>query len=821
MPRNPDCTLCELHASSRNVCVWGDGDGEAFIVGEAPGEAEARTGKPFQGLSGQLLRKVLSSFNLDDAYITNAAKCRPPKNRKPEPSELSACKPYLHEEIATRKPRAILLLGATAMKACIGKVGITEMNGQVVEKDGQTYVCCFHPAYILRDPSKEPAMRMAINRYAATLKGELQTDLPDWKPVCQTTFDEFIDDWMHCDEFAFDVETTGLKWWEDGFKVNSIAFSLSGKDLPEKNWALPLSHTPVLTDELQRDLLKWLTENQGKRRAIAHNGKFDNLCLMAVYGVRFRLDSDTQLGHHLTDENSSHGLKSLARSELGAPDYDLTLKEKKGSTTIQKLLKYNAGDSAYTRRLDHVFTKRMDEQEEWLYRKVIMPSARAFEKIEKNGLYVDLKMMEVVEREVSQKLEEATAKLNQMAKREVNWNSPSQVAEVLFKDFGLTPTVLTEKGNPSTGEEALVDIDHPIAKLLEEYRNHEKFLSTYIGKRQPDGSYEGGWREFMVGPHLYLSTKLHGTVTGRYSSRLHQVPRDGTVRNIVTAPPGWKFGQLDLNQAELRTIAIVSRDPEMLSCFDPKTEKDIHWRTLVNAIESGGGEYVDLVYETAKAVTKKRDLEFPDAIDVIRNMTPDDAIEVNYLWKEGRKKAKGINFGFVFGQSANGFITYAKTKYGFEPTLQESTMFRDSFFNLYQAVPRWHERQKKLVRRDGFVRNMMGRIRRLPGIYSSDRALVAECERQAINSPIQGFIGDYKAAILVEVAEAFSWDRFRIVGEVHDSILFWYKDDAILPELHWIAEHPKLAKEAGLNFPIPLTISLELGRWGKGVTWKP
>jgi len=160
VPRNSNCRKCVLNESSRTVCVWGSGEEEGFVVGEAPGKAEATTGKAFMGESGRMLRPLLADLGLADPYITNVVKCRPPDNRKPEPEEIKACRPYLNEEIANRKPKAILLLGATAMKAFIGRASITQMNGQVVEKDGQKYVCAFHPAYILRDPSKMPALKI-------------------------------------------------------------------------------------------------------------------------------------------------------------------------------------------------------------------------------------------------------------------------------------------------------------------------------------------------------------------------------------------------------------------------------------------------------------------------------------------------------------------------------------------------------------------------------------------------------------------------------------------------------------------------------------
>jgi DNA polymerase-1 len=722
----------------------------------------------------------------------------------------------LIEELDERQPRATLLLGAVAMKSLIGRTSITEMNGQVVEKDGRTYVCAFHPAYVLRDPSKEGALRMAISRYASVLREEFSSELPDYKPVTRDHFEEFLADWESAYWVAFDVETTSLEWWKDDFDINTIAFSMSDlRHTWEKNWALPLAKSPVLPEEARRTLLHTLAETP--KKFAGHNAKFDNLCLMKRYGFRFPLYEDTMLKHHLVDENSAHGLKVLARQYCAAPDYDLTLKEKKGDAPIRKLLAYNAADAAYTRRL----TTRLpspDAMEVWLLRNVIMPAARIFEEIELNGLYVDLELMDKVRLEEERSRDQLEEKLNKIAGSTVNWNSPAQVAEVLYNRLKLVPTVFTEKNNPSTGEEALLDIKHPIGPLLVQYREKEKFLSTYIGNS--DGT--GGWLDYMVGPRLFLSTKLHGTVTGRYSSRLHQVPRDGTVRNLITAPDGWTFVQLDLSQAELRVVAIVSRDPELLRLF--REGRDVHWRTLMGAIASGGGgSYYDQVLETARHVSKRKRLDFESAVELLSDLTPDEAIAIWSGWKEGRKKAKGINFGFVYGQSETGFIGYAKLKYGFEPTLEESTQFRNAYFSTYPGIAPWHERQKQLARLDGFVRSLSGRKRRLPGIYSKDRAIVAEAERQAINAPIQGFIGDYKAMILVELAESFPRRDLRIVGEVHDSILMWVNTErlkVILPEVKRLAEKPKLARDCGLDFPIPMEVDMEVGPWGAGKKWR-
>jgi len=800
MPRNPNCELCPLHRSSKNVCVWGHGSGDAFIVGEAPGEAEARTGRPFMGKSGRILRGHLDQLGLSDAYITNVTKCRPPRNRKPEPFELKACRPYIEEEIVTRNPKAILLLGATALKAFVGKVGITEMNGQVIQKNGRTFVAAFHPAYILRDPSKEKAMAMAFGRYAAVLRGQYSEELPPFKVIDANTIHEFMRQWTRAQVASFDTETTGLDWWKDD--INTIQFSIASG-----NWILPLAYNAILDDRGRRDLLKWIQDNQPKIM-YAQNGKFDNLMLMKRYDIRFRIHTDTMLVSHMWDENAAHGLKNLARTHCGAPDYDLTIRQKTNPDNWEKFFAYGGADAHYTRLLAPILEKKLDPEESWLFRKVIMPAARAFEDIEANGNWIHLDKMEEVEEETEFKLQKIIYKLNQSAKRDINWNAPEQVADVLFNQMKLEVFENTPKGKPSTSELALSYHSRvPIVKQIEEYRRLQKFLSTYIV----------GWREYMDGPMLYLGYKLHGTVTGRFSSRIHQVPRDGTIRNLIDAPaPEWTFFQLDLAQAELKVIAMTAREPEMLRCFQEGI--DIHWRTLMAVIETGSGEYIDLALKTSG---KKR---VEDAVKTLIGMGPERSVQFDKEWKEARKKAKGLNFGLPYGQGTDGTIDFVKTKYGWEPTRGEMDAFRDTFFALYAGLPAWHERQKKLVRQDGFVRNMAGRKRNLPGIFASDRQIVAEAERQAINAPIQGFIGDYKTMILVELHASIPHNRMRITGEVHDSILGWVRTSRLnetLREVKQIADNPWLAKECGLKLPIPLTVDIEVGAWGAGRRWKP
>lgn len=154
------CHRCDLGAN-RTHAVIGRGclSAPIMIVGEGPGQTEDETGVAFVGKSGQLLDRILASVNLsteEDVFICNVVKCRPPENRTPTTDEAEACKGYLLEQIRMVNPKIILLTGATAMKTLVGvKQGITKVRGQWIEKDDRLYMPIFHPAYLLRNPSKD------------------------------------------------------------------------------------------------------------------------------------------------------------------------------------------------------------------------------------------------------------------------------------------------------------------------------------------------------------------------------------------------------------------------------------------------------------------------------------------------------------------------------------------------------------------------------------------------------------------------------------------------------------------------------------------
>jgi DNA polymerase len=154
-----ECIRCKLHETRTHI-VFGEGNpnAELMFIGEGPGADEDATGRPFVGAAGKLLDKIIEAIGLerDDVYIANVVKCRPPGNRKPEKDESSTCQQFLFRQIAVIGPKVIVSLGNTPAEALIGiKGGITRIRGEFYDYHGMKIMPTFHPAYLLRDPTKK------------------------------------------------------------------------------------------------------------------------------------------------------------------------------------------------------------------------------------------------------------------------------------------------------------------------------------------------------------------------------------------------------------------------------------------------------------------------------------------------------------------------------------------------------------------------------------------------------------------------------------------------------------------------------------------
>ncbi len=154
-----DCRRCNLCEGRTNIAhSTGNQKADLMFIGEAPGADEDAQGKPFVGRAGQLLTKIIEAIGIkrEDVFIGNINRCRPPQNRQPVPDEVAQCKPFLLREIAIVRPKVIVVLGNTACQNLLEtKVGITKLRGNFLDYYGVKVMPTFHPAYLLRDPSKK------------------------------------------------------------------------------------------------------------------------------------------------------------------------------------------------------------------------------------------------------------------------------------------------------------------------------------------------------------------------------------------------------------------------------------------------------------------------------------------------------------------------------------------------------------------------------------------------------------------------------------------------------------------------------------------
>jgi uracil-DNA glycosylase family 4 len=837
------CERCPLHLTAGRVCILGTGPKRAdvMIVGEAPGRREDETGKPFQGQAGALLDEMLLDAGLRraDVYVTNAVHCRPPDNVTPKKKEIVACKSWLDEEIRRVKPKYVLLLGNTPLFSITGEVGIKKKRGKPFEKDGILYLPTYHPAYALRDPRQ----RAIIERDIRYLKEMIDFGgIPKEERINSV----FVDTWAKfksmCKDIrgsiSFDIEGTGLYPWDKDYHVTMIGFGTK-----TAQYSIPWDHpeSPFDSTELE-EMLEILEPLLAECYLITQNGKYDYLCMWVKHNVQWHHYAafDTLIAHYLLDENDLHGLKYLAQKYCGAPDWEIETVEK-GSIGPKTVI-YHANDLFWTRELRYKFGKMLNEDPgvKRVFQSLMMPVMRLFVDIEYDGVCVDTTKFDAAEAYLREERRTALKALRKWERHRepgeerFNWGSADQLRDLLFskkKDggFGLAPLDMTKpskkhpKGRPSTSESVLLRLDHPCVKDLLRYRAAKQQLSFFID----------GWKPFLdvksFGSFLHPSFKLHGTVTGRPSCEhpnLQQVPRDERIRSLITAPKGWVLIECDLSQIELRIAAELSADPEMLNAFISGV--DVHWLTAIREIGRGGGKVREVV-DTAHAYLKRKDKKakqptYSKALDILLEMGPDTAIEIDKSWKELRKKAKAINFGYLYGMWWKKFKDYARDNYGVTVSDEEAQASREAFFGLYRKLNDFHSKQRRYARRNGYVRTMTGRKRRLPEAQRPENDWIRQgAERQAINSPVQGFAAELNLMVAVQMREEFPRSVLRIGGTVHDAILMWAKEEKATKVTRRCLEmmkRPALFDEFEIDLKVPIEGDAKIGPWSLGVSLK-
>lgn len=823
------CTRCNLHKTAQVVCLGGQGPKptQLMIIGEAPGFREDEIGKPFQGKAGKVLDQYLKEVGLsrDNSYITNVCKCRPPGNRTPTKTEIKACLPHLWEEIRQVEPNIILLLGATALFALLGVQGVKEKRGEWVEVEGMLVMTTYHPAALLRNPNLGPTFRSDLVKVRRALE-----DMPENYDIpftyCRTKGDLmcYFKDARDAVIHAYDIETVP---GTDLVICQASYFEM--EDGSRKGYFIPLYHPESPFRKSWLTLLKKMAPIIERRKpytaiTVAQNGKFDNKYYIRNTGARPFLCFDTMLASHLIDENTPHDLGYLSRTYCGAPSYKEQVDSKRLiEEKLNKVAIYNVQDAFYTLELYHQLRGelRKDPRLWTIFNRVLMPSARAYELVETKGMWLDRVKLAQMEQKARHNIFNTQKRMlrwlpggkeirncancrrrdntrvkikcphedrisefficdRYMEPKEgtFNFGSTQQMAYLLFDHLGLDPIDYTNTGNPSTAEGTLVYLEHPIIEDLLFFRQWSKLWSTYL---RP-------WDEMMdEGNRIHTSFKLHGTVTGRLSSakpNLQNVPRESDIRSVIGSPPGWKFVEADYSQIELRVAAHMAGEA-----------------TMIRIYRNGG----DIHRETACVVTGK---------------TPEEVTQ------DERKKAKAVNFGFLYGMGYRKFVQYAKESYGVDFTEEEAKKIREAYFAKYSNLPYWHERQRRVVQKLGYVRSPLGRKRRLPEVNSTEDSLRAEAERQAINSPVQAVPPDLTHLAVAKLSTMPDfWEECFIVAQVHDALLFEIREDVVdkwAPIIKEAMENPPLKELFDLEFSVPIEVEITVGNaWGQGEVWQP
>lgn len=562
---------------------------------------------------------------------------------------------------------------------------------------------------------------------------------------------------------VIDIETTGLNRFNN--EITFIGVELH-KDIKQKGKKVFIYEYANKEDrEKFKNLVRKMKER--KVKTVFQNGKFDTLFIETKMGIKIPIHEDVMLMGTAYDLSDKHGLKYMAQKYLHVEDWDIKNKEKL-SGNYETVVPYLKLDLKYTWELFEYFSSVLSEEQDKLYRHLLLRAYRMYRDVERNGIFLDLDRFRAVREEYILKEEKALAELNK--RYQINWNSAPQKQKVLFQDEGLPVVKLTPAGKPSADASSLKRLaskGFELPQMILDFSAVNTLNKMFLNRWEDDASYDG-----RIHPNFNLTNVVSGR-TSCTDPNLQQVPRNKDIRSLFTAPEGRLFFEADYSQLELRIAAHYSKDPTMLQIYNDGG--DIH--TMTASLMTGGREPT----------------------------------------KEERSKAKAVNFGFLYGMSAKKFTEYAFDSYGQTFSKAEAEQYRDAFFLKYSRLLPWHKEQELLCEALGGVPNLFGRFRKLPKIYSDQKFERLEAARRAVNTPVQGTGSDILLSAAVEVHKTLGKYGLKVCGTVHDSILGEFNEedkDWIVDEIKRIMAHPKIMDEFGIELHVPLEADIGVGPWG-------
>jgi DNA polymerase-1 len=542
---------------------------------------------------------------------------------------------------------------------------------------------------------------------------------------------------------------------------------------------LPLAHRyagapgQLELDKALAVLKPWLESD--KHAKLGHNIKYHQHVL-ANHGVRLSgIAHDVLLESYVIESHARHDVESLASRHLGVEP--LSIDEVTGTgaqripfeqVEVARASAYAAEDADVTLQLHAALHPRLAAEDKlaYVYGGIEMPVREVLFGMERSGVLIDAAQLEAMSHELGQKILELEEKAHKEAGQPFNLGSPKQIAEILFGKKGIPVVRKTQSGAPSTDEEVLekLALDHPLARMLLDHREISKLKSTYTDKLPR-----------MVNPH---TGRVHTTysqavaVTGRLSSNdpnLQNIPvrtpEGRRIREAFIAPESCAIVSADYSQVELRIMAHISGDENLLRAFE--AGEDIHRATAAEVFGRS-----------------------------LREVTPEE-----------RRYAKVINFGLIYGMSAFGLAQ----QLGLERATAQA--YIASYFTRYPAVAKYMEDTRKSARDRGYVETVLGRRLWLPEIKSANPARRGGAERAAINAPMQGTAADLIKLAMIAVQGWLVREKLgsRLIMQVHDELVLEVPDAELA---HVKAEVPLLMSGVA-ELKVPLVVDI-----GSGENWE-
>ncbi|KTD62259.1 DNA polymerase I [Legionella spiritensis] len=586
----------------------------------------------------------------------------------------------------------------------------------------------------------------------------------------QAQFQDWLQQLNHCQQFCVDTETTSLNPLEA--EIVGIALAIEADNAAY----IPLAHEDDCQQLRRNDVLnalKPLLENKDIGK-IGQNLKYDYNVFknydITLHGIVY----DTMLESYILNSSAGrHDMDSLALKYLGYKTISFEEVAGKGARQLRfdqipiaSAAPYAAEDADITLKLHQTLFPMLDDRLRHVLTNIEIPLLTVLADIERHGVMIDEISLALHGKRLKERMAALEKDALDLAGKPFNLNSPKQLQEILFDQLQLPVLSKTPTGQPSTAESVLQELafDYRLPAVILEYRSLSKLVSTYIDALP---------KRINTHTHrVHTSYNQAVAATGRLSSsepNLQNIPvrtEEGRlIRKAFIAPPGHIIVAADYSQIELRIMAHLSQDSNLLKAF--ANDWDIHAATASEIFQ----------------------------------------VALEDVSSEQRRRAKAVNFGLIYGMSAFGL----SKQLGIER--QDAQYYIDLYFQRYPGVLDYMTRTRKQAHEQGFVETLFGRRLHLPEINSRNMMRQKAAERTAINAPMQGTAADIIKKAMIAIAD---WQRHQqqpsatMIMQVHDELVFEVPDPAIETSKQRIRD----LMENVVSLDVPLRVSI-----GEGSNW--